>query len=303
MTDGSMARDDRGLEAALRALADEIDWPTPAPMAAGATSGPDIAARVRARLVAGERRHAPRRWWTFGGRPIRRSLVLAIAALLALAIVAGAVGLGLPGLRITFGEPPVSPQASPSASSTGNGSPTPSPTLPPIAGMRLSLGRQVTLDEVEPMTGVPVRLPTDERLGPPDSVWVDPETDPLSQLAQLLDLSLAEVPNYLLAMRLADEIAGATSTPGTHAPAFREGEAVFARLVAASAPAVSRDTATRIARDALAAMVGSAVLGLDHEHDPEVRERVVAVLRAALVPGHVEASRFEAAMQQPEQKA
>lgn len=174
MTDGSMARDDRGLEAALRALADEIDWPTPAPMAAGATSGPDIAARVRARLVAGERRHAPRRWWTFGGRPIRRSLVLAIAALLALAIVAGAVGLGLPGLRITFGEPPVSPQASPSASSTGNGSPTPSPTLPPIAGMRLSLGRQVTLDEVEPMTGVPVRLPTDERLGPPDSVWVDP---------------------------------------------------------------------------------------------------------------------------------
>ena len=98
MTDGSMARDDRSLEAALRALSRDIDWPTSAPMTAeGTAAGPDIATRVRARLVAGERRRGPR-WWSFGGRPVRRSLVLAIAALLALAIVAGA----LPEARIDW---------------------------------------------------------------------------------------------------------------------------------------------------------------------------------------------------------
>jgi hypothetical protein len=136
-----------------------------------------------------------------------------------------------------------------------------------------------------------------------DSIWVDPDTDPLVQLAQLLDLSLVELPNYLLAIRLADEVAGTTSDPGTHAPTFREGEALFARLVAASAPGMSRETATRVARDALSAMIGSAVLGLDPEPKPAVRERVVAVLRAALVPAHVEAPRFDAAMHRAEQKA
>jgi AcrR family transcriptional regulator len=136
-----------------------------------------------------------------------------------------------------------------------------------------------------------------------DSVWVDPETDPLVQLAQLLDLSLTALPDYLLALRLADEIAGATSAEGAHARTFREGEAVYARLVAASAPGMSRVAATRVARDALSAMVGSAVLGLDPEPDAALRERVVAVLRAALVPQHVEAPRFNAALRVPEQKA
>src|SRR3954470_16178421 len=58
--------------------------------------------------------------------------------------------------------------------SAAGGPPGVSPTLPPIAGMRLLLGRQVALDEVEPATGVAVRLPKDSRLGRPDSVWIDP---------------------------------------------------------------------------------------------------------------------------------
>ncbi len=136
-----------------------------------------------------------------------------------------------------------------------------------------------------------------------DSTWVDPETDPLLQLAQLLDLSLTELPDYLLALRLADEIAGAASDGGAHARTFREGEAVFARLVAASAPAMSRAAATGVARDALSAMVGSAVLGLDPEPEAAVRERVVAILRAALVPTHVEAQRFDGTMYRAEQTA
>lgn len=178
MTDRPLARlDDAGLEGALRSLSGAIDWPTAAPtFPSGATAGPDIATRVRVRIASGERAGWARPWWRpFGGRPLRRSLVLAIAALLALAIVAGAVGLGLPGLRITFGEPPASllPSPTPTAEPTERGTPTPTPTLPPITGMRLNLGRQVELDEVESRTDVPVRLPTDARVGQPDTVWID----------------------------------------------------------------------------------------------------------------------------------
>ena len=136
-----------------------------------------------------------------------------------------------------------------------------------------------------------------------DSTWVDPKTDPLVQLAQLLDLSLAELPNYLLALRLADEISGTASDDGSHARTFREGEAVFARMVAATAPAMSRAEGTRIARDALSAMVGSAVVGLDPEPDAAVRERIVGILRAALVPTYIEAQEFEATLDRAEQTA
>lgn len=178
MIDRPLARlDDAGLESALRSLAGAVDWPPAAPTApSGATAGPDIATRVRVRIASGERGRRPQPWWRpAGARPIRRSLVLAIAALLALAIVAGAVGLGLPGLRITFGEPPASLVPSPTltAEPTDRGTPTPTPTLPPITGQRLNLGRQVELDQVEPRIGVPVRLPADARVGQPDTVWID----------------------------------------------------------------------------------------------------------------------------------
>ena len=78
---------------------------------------------------------------------------------------------------------------------------------------------------------------------------------------------------------------------------------MFARLVAASAPELSRAAATRVARDALSAMVGSAVVGLDPEPEAAVRERVVTVLRAALVPAHFEPQRFDATMHRAEQTA
>jgi hypothetical protein len=47
-------------------------------------------------------------------------------------------------------------------------------------------------------------------------------------------------------------------------------------------------------------MVGSAIIGLDPEPEAEVRKRVVAVLRMALVPDHVEAERYDAAMRSTE---
>jgi hypothetical protein len=160
------AFDDAELELALRASSVSIVWPTASP--AGA---PDVATRVRARLVACEaaRRGSWRLW-----RPARRGLVLAIAALLALAAIAGAVGLGLPGLRIILGEPPVSPPPSVAAPSGLGPSGLPSRTPPSGApGSTLRLGDAVSLDDVEALTGIPPTLPIDPAIGPPDAVYVD----------------------------------------------------------------------------------------------------------------------------------
>jgi len=163
MTDQRMrlaTLDDAGLEGALRASAGAIDWPS-----ARTPGAPDIAMRVRVRLVASPPASAarPRSWMPW--RPMRRSLALALAALLLLAAIAAAVGLGLPGLRLILGEPPASPPPSVA----------PSQTAPPgPLGSALQLGEQVALDEVDTLTGLPVRLPTDPAIGPPDVVYVDP---------------------------------------------------------------------------------------------------------------------------------
>ena len=154
------ALDDAGLESMLRASADSVAWPL-----ASAPGAPDLAARVRARLVAAPPR-APRRAWS-NWRPARRALILALLALLALAAIVGAVGLGLPGLRLTLGDAPVSPPPSVSPSAI-----TPAP--PGALGSRLGLGDAVALADVEVVTGLPVRLPADPAIGPPAAVYVDP---------------------------------------------------------------------------------------------------------------------------------
>ena len=153
--------DDESLADALRGLAPAIAWPS---VAVGA---PDPATRVRVAILAGDARatRAPdrRRWWT---RPAPRALVLALVALLAIAAIAGAVGLGLPGLRLFLGGPSATASAPPT--------PIPSATLPPGApGTGLGLGRQVALADLDAEAGRPITLPTDPLLGPPDAAWVD----------------------------------------------------------------------------------------------------------------------------------
>ena len=99
--------------------------------------------------------------------------MLAIVALLALAIVAGAVGLGLPGLRFILGEPPPSVLPSPTPVATATPSDLPTPPLPAVTGSRLGARAAGRARGRRAQTGVPVRLPTDARLGPPDTVWID----------------------------------------------------------------------------------------------------------------------------------
>jgi len=133
-----------------------------------------------------------------------------------------------------------------------------------------------------------------------DSTWIDPQIEPLVQLRMLVDLSLTELPNFLLALRLADEIAGTPSPDRSHLRVFREGEGVFGRMVVAAAPGLSRPQAERAARDVLSAMVGSAIVGLAPDRDGEIRDRVIAVLRTCIVPAHVDARRFDSVMRSTE---
>lgn len=157
-----LLRSDAALEEALRGLAGAIDWPSPGPAPAG---GPDLAAVVRARIeAAGSARvpgPTPSRWsW----RPARRALVVAVIVLLAVAALAGAASLGLPGLRLILGPPPVSPP------------PSLEPSRSPAAGApgsRMGLGTRVALADLDAQAGFDVTWPADPSLGPPDAAYVD----------------------------------------------------------------------------------------------------------------------------------
>jgi hypothetical protein len=164
-------RTDADLEAALRGLAEAIDWPVAGPAAAGrtdvTTGGPDLATVVRARIEAGDAvaaRPGPSRWsW----RPARRLAIATVVVLLALAVlaaIAGAAGLGLPGLRLFLGPAPVSPPPSvaPSAS-----------TVAGAPGATLGLGERVDLADLDARAGFDVRWPADPAIGPPDAAYVD----------------------------------------------------------------------------------------------------------------------------------
>jgi hypothetical protein len=141
---------DPTLEDALRRLGPSLAVPA-------VRAGPnDPAARARRRIAEAGGTSPRLRAWR-----LRRGLVLAVAALLVMAAVAAAVGLGLPGLRFVFGDPSPVPSASPVP--TG-------PVGPPGSG--LGLGTAVTLAEAERMAGFDLRLPTDPTIGPPDAAYL-----------------------------------------------------------------------------------------------------------------------------------
>lgn len=156
------AMTDAELAGALAELGRSVAWPAP-----GATGAPDLAARVRARIVADDPRARARSRWSW--LPIRRSLVLAILALAVLAAVAAAVVFGVPGIRLVFGEPPVTPPPSVVASSPAPGSPSSSP----LPGARLGLGEVVPLDTLDVRAGFTVRLPTDPAAVGSPTAFVD----------------------------------------------------------------------------------------------------------------------------------
>ena len=168
---------DDGFADAIRALGGELAVPT---IPAG---GPDLALRATTAIQAAG--IAPESGWLDrlglrprgrpATRPLRRGLVIAVVALLALAAIAGAIGFGLPGLRIIFGPTATaspSPMPTVSGAPTPSRAPTPTPTVGP-PGSTLGLGRIVTLAEARTAVGIPIILPSDTRLGAPDLIWLD----------------------------------------------------------------------------------------------------------------------------------
>jgi hypothetical protein len=156
------AMDDRGLEGALRDLSTAISYP-----GAGA-AGLDIATRVRQRIVdappaSSQAPRGPLAW--LRDPPIRRSTLVAIAALLVLAAVAGAVVLGVPGIRIQFGGPTPPPSlGSPSAPASAVGEDS--------LGQALGLGTRLPIEEAARLAGVDLVLPTDPSIGPPAGAFL-----------------------------------------------------------------------------------------------------------------------------------
>jgi hypothetical protein len=157
------AMSEDALAAALRDLATALDLPTSA-----APGAEDLAVRVRQRIVETGIEPRQRGWQSLPGRGwrLRRSLVLAVAALLVLAAVAAAVGLGLPGLRFVFGEAPAVPSAVPAATPTGGAIGAP--------GSTLGLGAAVSFAEAERLAELDLRLPPDPSIGPPEATYLGP---------------------------------------------------------------------------------------------------------------------------------
>lgn len=151
------------LERELRAIGDALFVP----------SGSSLTADVRARILELPAPDRRRRWErpSLGRVAWRRAVLLAAALLLALAAVAGAATLGLPGLRILFG-----PAATASPSSIAV-SPTPTASRPSPSGALgtgLGLGAPIALEATDAVVPFGIAVPTDPRLGELEIVWWDP---------------------------------------------------------------------------------------------------------------------------------
>lgn len=131
-------RADQVLELALAELAAAVRFPPTPALAA------EIVSRLERRPVFG--------WWPWPGS-IRRSVVLAVAGLLTLAGVAGAIGLGIGAIQIRFAD----------------GTPLPTPVGSVV---NRGFGTQTTLDAAQAAVPFDIRLPADSTLGAPDAVFL-----------------------------------------------------------------------------------------------------------------------------------
>lgn len=162
------------IEAALRDLGRELATPmnTAVAISAGTT---DLAMRVRTRIVAEGIVPARVPWWEriALGRS-RRSIVLAAVLVMAIAATAGAIGLGVPGIRILLGPAPSVAPAPTAGGPTSRPSTSVEPTAP---GATLGLGTLVQAVDLDRLTGpaalgFSARRPRDAALGAPAATYL-----------------------------------------------------------------------------------------------------------------------------------
>ena len=168
---------DADLEAALRDLGGALAIPTVA-------DGLDPAARARLRITRDAAAAATRRGrWAWlaptPGRRVGRGVAFGLVAVVAVAAVAGAIGLGLPGIRIVPA-PTASPIAtavgsigpSTSPGATASPIPTPRPTIADPIGGNLGLGTSIAVADAPSAVDIPVALPTAPGIGAPATAWL-----------------------------------------------------------------------------------------------------------------------------------
>ncbi|MEA2519038.1 MAG: hypothetical protein QOF49_1118 [Chloroflexota bacterium] len=157
---------DDALGTELRELGAWLDF---GPVVMTSAAAPDPA-WLACRRILEARARARRGWWPFGRsvRPLRRGLVLAVVLLALLAAIVGAIGFGVPGIRIFFSG--AAPTPAPTVSAAPVVSPTAS-TLPGPLGADLDLGFLTTAAEAPTLTDFGLLRPTDPSVGPPDTIW------------------------------------------------------------------------------------------------------------------------------------
>ena len=182
---------DEALETALRDLATALAGPEPGDV----DHDPARLARIRIARGAGPVRGRGRGGVVPSWSPLRRpwrSLVLAIVALVLLAVAAGAIGFGLPGIRIVL-TPTASAGASPAIAgpssfvppspsgssepaspvgSRGAGAGSPGPSGPAALGADLGLGDEIPVADAAGSVDVPIRLPDAPGIGTPATAWL-----------------------------------------------------------------------------------------------------------------------------------
>lgn len=177
-----MAMTDADLETALRDLGGSLAIPARTE-GADLTGALDPARRARIRIEqASERRPTQLlvgwisrgRVW-FGGGRLRRALVLALVAVVVIAAIAGALGLGLPGIRIVSAPSPsagatgTAPSGSPAA---GSSAPSASPPIAGPPGTGMGLGDPIAIADAATGVDIPIRLPSGPGVGSPVTAWI-----------------------------------------------------------------------------------------------------------------------------------
>jgi hypothetical protein len=138
---------------------------------------PGLALAVRLRVERGEAAALDRPTWAErlglpSVGPLRRSLVLALAAVVLVGGIAAAIGFGLPGLRIVILGPAPSPSpgvVGPSLSPGASPTSTPTPTPPSLES--LNLGSPVERSAAQAAVGYSVKLPSLPELGQPLGIY------------------------------------------------------------------------------------------------------------------------------------
>jgi hypothetical protein len=162
------------LEAALRDLAGSLALP--GQDGAGVL---DPARRARLRIEQGAAGVRPWRRWAWlapsPGRRLGRGLALALVALVVLAAIAGALGLGLPGIRIVPAPSGSAAVETATPAPGASGSPVGSSASPTIAsplGASMGLGDPIAVADAVTSVDIPLRLPTAPGVGSPASAWL-----------------------------------------------------------------------------------------------------------------------------------